>query len=83
MPRYYFDIRYDDEPWSDDQDGVDLVGRTEARAEALDLIAGLAKEQVGLHWRVSVRVRDYEPFSTVTLSVDVEPPQLPSAARGG
>ena len=75
MPRYFFDIRYDDEPWSDDQDGVNLVGRTEARAEALELIASLAKEQVRLHWQISVRVRDYEPFSIVTLSVEVVPPE--------
>ena len=76
MARFYFDIRYVDEPWSPDEDGVPLVGRREARAEALELIAGLAKDQVREHWRISVRVRDHEPeaFVTVTLLVEVQPP---------
>ncbi len=53
-----------------------MVGRREARAEALELIAGLAKDQVREHWRISVRVRDHEPepFLEVTLSIALQPP---------
>ncbi len=70
MPRYYFDIRYDDEPWSHDQDGATLVDQNEARAEAFELVGVLAKEQVRRHGRIAVRVREGEgePFVEVESS---------------
>ena len=71
MPRYHFDLRYDEEPWSDDPEGIDLDGPEQARVEALDLAGSIAKEQVRNHWRISVRVRDSvpEPLLQVELSV--------------
>ncbi len=30
MPRYYFDLRYDGDPWSNDPDGIDLPSLDEA-----------------------------------------------------
>ena len=71
MPRYHFDLRYDDEPWSEDPDGIDLDGPEQARLEALALAGDIAREQVPQHWRMSVRVRDGqpEPLLIVDLSV--------------
>jgi hypothetical protein len=70
MPRYFFDVRYDDEPWSHDQDGVTLVDQNEARAEARELVGALTKEQVRSHWRIAIRVREGEgePFVEVESS---------------
>jgi hypothetical protein len=71
MPRYHFDLRYDEEPWSEDPEGLDLDGPEQARVEALDLAGSIAKEKVRQHWRISVRVRDSspEPLLLVELSV--------------
>ncbi len=55
MARFYFDIRFDDEPWSPDEDGVELVSRQLARAEALDLIGELAKDEVQQHQLIAAR----------------------------
>ncbi len=76
MPRYYFDIRYDDEPWSPNEDGVELVSRHLARAEALDLIGELAKDEVQRHRLIAVGVRDHgsDYFLEVALSITVQPP---------
>ena len=70
MPRYHFDLRYDDQPWSEDPDGLDLDGPEQARLEALTLAGDIAQEQVRQHWRISVRVRDAlpEPLLTVDLT---------------
>ena len=71
MPRYHFDTRYDDEPWAEDPDGIELDGPEKARLEALTLEGDIAKEQVRRHWRISVRVRDVlaEALLNVDLSV--------------
>ena len=76
MTRFYFDLRHDDEPWSPDEEGVDLLGRAEARLEALDLLGALAKDQARDRRLIAVRVRDHgpEPFLEVTLSIAVQPP---------
>lgn len=71
MPRYYFDVRCDSELWSTDQDGIDLRGRREARAEALQRLVESAEELLHDHWQTEVRVRDEqaEPLLTFTLSL--------------
>ncbi len=76
MARFYFDIRYDDEPWSPDEDGMELISRQLARAEALDLIGELAKDEVQQHQLIAVGVRDHgsDHFLEVVLSITVQPP---------
>jgi hypothetical protein len=76
MPRYFFDLSYDDQPWSEDQDGVDLASKEQARIEAVELAAAITKEQARRHRKIEVRARDSgpEPVVTVTLSVSLEPP---------
>ena len=71
MPLYYFDLRYDEEPWSDDQDGP-----AQARAAALTLATAVAREDARFDRRIQVRLRDGspDPIATVTLSITVEPP---------
>ena len=76
MPMYYFDLRYDEEPWSDDQDGLPFDSPAQARAAALSLATAVAKEDARFHYRIQVRLRDGSPntIATVTLSITVEPP---------
>ncbi len=71
MPRYYFDVRYDSEPWRDDPDGMVLGGRTAARATALERLVKATEELLHDHWQIQVRVRDRqaEPLLTFTLSL--------------
>ena len=77
MPRYRFDLRYDDEPWSeDDTEGSDCESAAVARRDAVQLVAEIAKDEVWRHRSIAVRVRDDgpEPVVTVTLLVDMQPP---------
>jgi len=76
MPLYYFDLRYDEEPWSDDQDGLPFDGPAQARAAALTLATAVAREDARFDRRIQVRLRDGnpDPIATVTLSITVEPP---------
>ncbi len=71
MPRYYFDVRCDSGPWSPDQNGIDLTGRDDARAEALKRLVKSAEELLHDHWQTEVQVRDEqtEPVLTFTLSL--------------
>jgi hypothetical protein len=71
MPRYYFDVRCDSGSWSPDQNGIDLAGRDDARAEALKRLVKSAEELLHDHWQTEVRVRDEqtEPVLTFTLSL--------------
>ena len=71
MPRYYFDVRCDSGPWSPDQNGIELAGRDDARAEALKRLVKSAEELLHDHWQTEVRVRDEqtEPVLTFTLSL--------------
>ena len=76
MPRFYFDLRYEDEPWSEDPEGSDIESKESARVEALELAAEIAKDQVRWHRQIAIRVRDDgpEPVVTVTLAVTMRPP---------
>jgi hypothetical protein len=76
MPRYYFDLSYDDEPWSEDPEGVELASKEQARIEAVELAAAVTKEQARSHRKIEVRARDDgpEPIVIVTLSVSLVPP---------
>lgn len=71
MPRYYFDVRCDNGLWSEDQDGIVLRGRAEARTEALKRLVSSADELLHDHWQTEVRVRDEqtEPLLIFTLSL--------------
>lgn len=76
MPRFYFDLSFDNDTWSEDPDGSELGSMEEVRVEALELAAEIAKEQVKAHRLVAVRVRDRgpDPVLVVTLSVELQPP---------
>ena len=77
MPRYFFDLSYADEPWSeDDTEGTQCASTTAARKEAVVLVAEIAKDEALRHHKIAVRVRDDspEPVVTVTLSVELQPP---------
>ena len=76
MRYYYFDLRYDDGPWSDDEDGVPFPDTEQARAAALSLATAITKEEARSHRKIQVRLRDHNsrPITTVTLSVTIEPP---------
>ncbi len=74
MPLFHFDVRYSDEPWSDDETGTELAAAGMARAEALDLLASLAKEQLRQNNAIAVRIRhgDPEPILILSLSLRAE-----------
>ncbi len=76
MPSYYFDLRYDEEPWSQDQEGLPFDDLAQARAAALTLATAVAREDARFGRRIQVRLRDHnpDPIATVTLSITVEPP---------
>src|SRR5689334_22751605 len=61
MPRFYFDKRLDDEPWSEDTVGGPLAGPDKARTEALEIIREVARDHLHHRTRIAVRVRDNEP----------------------
>ncbi len=71
MPRFYFDIRYDGEPWSEDPDGTDLSGIEEARREAVALMAGIVKDHLRDYWQIAIRVRDEQPTPVLALALSM------------
>ncbi|HEX2555729.1 MAG TPA: hypothetical protein VHL98_18675 [Microvirga sp.] len=71
MPLFHFDVRYDGEPWSDDQIGMDLAGPEEARPAALELLAELAKDKLGKYDFLAVRIRDGQPEPVLTLNLSL------------
>ena len=71
MPLFHFDVRYSDQPWSDDDQGLEFATVDRARAEARDLIAAIAKESLREHSKLSVRIRDGKPEPVLTLSLSL------------
>ena len=71
MPVFHFDVRYDDEEWSDDPDGLELNGIDEARIEALDLARGLAKEHILGCREIAIRVRDGQPEPVIIVRLSM------------
>lgn len=71
MPLFHFDVRYDREAWSRDDVGADFASIDEARAEALELLAGLARDKLREHETLAVRIRDGQPEPVVTLSLSL------------
>ena len=72
MPRYYFDLRYDGDPWSNDPDGIDLAGVDEARSEAVALMAGIVRDKLREYWQIAIRVRDDQPTPVLALSLSMK-----------
>ncbi len=74
MPRYYFDLRYDGDPWSNDPDGIELPGHEKARSEAVALMAGIVKDHLRHYQQIAIRVRDEQPTPVLALvlSMSVE-----------
>ncbi len=72
MPRYYFDLRYDGDAWSNDPDGIDLAGVDEARSEAVALMAGIVRDRLRKYWQIAIRVRDDQPTPVLALSLSME-----------
>nr|WP_133239275.1 MULTISPECIES: hypothetical protein [Microvirga] len=54
-----------------DPDGMELPHPTDARREALLTAAELAKDAVGRHSRISVRIRDSHPEPLLTVNIAV------------
>jgi hypothetical protein len=74
MSKFFFDLRYDDEPWFDDTEGSELALLEEARSEAVGLMAEITKDSLRKYWKISIRLRDHErtPLLTLTLSMRAE-----------
>ncbi len=74
MPRYYFDVRYGDLPWSEDKQGDKLAGLDEARSEAREILVEAARDHMREHGEIAVRVRDHrlKPLLVLKLSISVE-----------
>jgi hypothetical protein len=74
VPLYRFDLKVNDQPWSDDQAGLELASVEQARRTALTLAGEVTKEQIlDLH-EVCVRVRDEGavPLIVVRIAVKIE-----------
>jgi len=78
MPRFYFDLQYDSEPWSPDPDGTDLASPQEARAEAVALMAGVVQDHLREYWQIAIRVRDDQPTPVLTLMLSMNSQERPS-----
>ncbi len=74
MPKFHFDVRYDDEAWSEDEEENDFASLEEARSEAIELMAGLTANRLREYWRLMIRVRNDQrtPLLTLTLSLKAE-----------
>jgi hypothetical protein len=74
MPKYHFDVRYDDEAWSEDEEENDFASLEEARSEAIELMAGLTASKLREYWRLMIRVRNDQrtPLLTLTLALKAE-----------
>ena len=68
MSLYHFDVRYDGGAWEEDDVGVELADREEARQQALVLAFSLAKERPPVE-EIAVRVRDGEPEPVLVVRV--------------
>jgi hypothetical protein len=71
MPRYHFDVKYDDRPISLDEEGLELSSSEEALHEAFDLVPTLAKDHLVGCRSLTILVRDGEPQPVVTLRVSM------------
>ena len=76
---YFFDLRPDDDDWSPDEEGTVLPDIEAARTAALELAAGIMKDEVLRRQQLMVRVQDAwsTPLLVVTLSVSVGSPDEP------
>ena len=74
MPKFHFDVRYDDEAWSEDEEEIDFASLEEARSEAIELMAGLTADNLREYRRLMIRVRNDQraPLLTLTLSMKAE-----------
>jgi hypothetical protein len=81
MPLFHFDVQYDDESWSDDQEGTELADAEAARREALDLIAEMAKEKLREHQQLSVRIRDGDPEPVLILTLGLRAEERSGSVR--
>ncbi len=74
MPKFHFDVRYDDEAWSEDEEEIDYDTLEEARSEAIELMAGLTTDTLRDYWKLMIRVRNDQrtPLLTLTLSLDAK-----------
>ena len=74
MPKFHFDVRYDDEAWSEDEEEIDYDSLEEARSEAIELMAGLTADTLRDYCKLMIRVRNDQrtPLLTLTLSSDAE-----------
>ena len=74
MPQFHFDVRYDDEAWSEDEEEIDFASLDEARSEAIELIAGLTANKLREYRTLMIRVRTDQrtPLLTLTLSLTPE-----------
>lgn len=74
VPRYYFDVSHDDQPWSSDHVGDKLPGPDETGAEALEIISEAAQDFLRSQSQVAVRVRDGQtsPLMVLTLTLGSE-----------
>jgi hypothetical protein len=73
MARFHFDLSRDGEPWSLDEEGLELPSRDEAQREAVALAFALAGDRPPRR-ELSVRVRggDARPLATVRLAAEIE-----------
>ena len=77
MPRFYFDKRLDDEPWSEDTVGDQLAGPDKARIEALEILREVARDHLHQRTRIAVRVRDDDPVPLLTLTLSLSTERRP------
>ncbi len=71
MPRFYFDVRLDDQPWSEDEVGNRFDGSERAKREAIAFLAEAAKDYLHQHDRIEVRVRDSQPEPVLILALSL------------
>ena len=73
MAHFFFDLSYDDEPWSEDPEGGDFASLDHARFEAIDIAAFVSKEQARLHRKLAIRIRERGQDASATLTLSFEP----------
>ena len=71
MPLYRFDAKVNDQPWSDDQSGLELASLEQARRAALTLGGEVTKEHIQDLHEVCVRVRDDGPVPLIVVRIAV------------
>ena len=75
--RYLFDIRFDDQPWSEDDTEDDFDSAERAREEAVALMAEIVADRLRTYWQISVRVRHHEPEPLLILSLSMTAQEWP------